>query len=276
MSINITRKPKPFIKWAGGKRQLVDILLKNKPDDYNIYIEPFVGGGAFLFAILPEKAIIFDINYELINAYKVIKENPDALIRSLKKHINKKEYFLEVRSWNPDKLNDIERASRFIYLNKTCYNGLYRENSKGQFNVPFGKYKNPNIVDEENLIAISNYLNLFEIEILHQSYKDVLSLARKRDFVYLDPPYHPLTTTASFTKYTKYDFSEKDQIELAEVFKELDKIRCYVLLSNSNTELIKHLYCGYNIQEIEANRFINCKADRRGKGYYEILVKNWN
>ncbi len=268
-------KPKPFVKWAGGKRQLVDILLSNVPPSFNRYFEPFVGGGALLFELQPQKAVISDINEELINAYKVIKDNVEELINSLKKHKNTKEYYYAIRAINPKTLTPVERASRFIYLNKTCFNGLYRENSKGQFNVPFGKYKNPKICDEENLRAVSEFLNKIEIVILNCDYKETCEMAKSEDFVYLDPPYYPISKTASFTKYNKNGFSEEDQIELSEIFKDLDRKGCYVMLSNSNTEFIKKLYANYRIQEIKANRFINCKANRRGKSNIEVLITNF-
>ncbi|NPA53163.1 MAG: DNA adenine methylase [Aquificae bacterium] len=271
----LTHKPKPFVKWAGGKRQLIKILKFYLPIEYKTYIEPFVGGGALLFETLPKKAIINDINAELINAYNVIKNNVDELIESLKYHKNEKNYYYYIRSLDPDKLTPIERASRFIYLNKTCFNGLYRENSKGKFNVPFGNYKNPKIVDEENLKAISEYLNTYDIKIFNGDYKEVCELAEKGDFIYFDPPYYPLNKTASFTKYNKYDFTEKDQIELANLFKELDRKGCYILLSNSNTNFIRKLYKDYEIIELEANRFINSKGDRRGKSKIEVLIKNF-
>ncbi|ADO46036.1 DNA adenine methylase [Hydrogenobacter thermophilus TK-6] len=273
--LNQLKKPKPFVKWAGGKRQLINLLIDNLPIEYDTYIEPFIGGGALLFEIMPDRAIINDINEELINAYKVIRDSLTELIESLKQHKNEEGYYYKVRSLSPDKLSPVERASRFIYLNKTCFNGLYRENSKGQFNVPFGKYKNPVIVDEENLKLVSDYLNTANVEIYNTDYKEICKLAKKGDFVYLDPPYYPLTKTASFTKYNKHDFTEQDHLELREVFEELDKKGCYVMLSNSNTEFVKELYRGYNILEIEANRFINCKGDKRGKAKVEILVKNY-
>lgn len=274
-AIHTNTKPKPFVKWAGGKRQIINVLLANIPSSFNRYFEPFVGGGALLFELQPQKAVISDINEELINAYKVIKDSVEALINSLKKHKNTPEYYYAIRSVNPKTLTSVERASRFIYLNKTCFNGLYRENSKGQFNVPFGRYKNPKICDEENLRAVSKFLNSIEITILNCDYREACNLAKSGDFVYFDPPYYPLSRTASFTKYNKNDFSEKDQIELFEVFKELDSKGCYVMLSNSNTEFIKKLYAGYRIQEVSANRFINCKANGRKKSALEVLITNY-
>lgn len=268
-------KPQPFVKWAGGKRQLIKVLINNLPPSFNRYIEPFVGGGALLFEVLPHKAIINDINTELINAYRVIRDNIDALIENLKKHKNEEEYYYKIRSLDPEKLSAVERASRFIYLNKTCFNGLYRENSKGKFNVPFGRHKNPKILDEENLRAVSEYLNTAEISILNLDYKEVCKLAEKGDFVYLDPPYYPISKSSSFTKYHKLNFTERDQIELAKVFRELDRKGCYVMLSNSNTEFIRELYKEYDIWEISANRFINCKGDKREKANVEVLIKNY-
>ena len=267
--------PKPFVKWAGGKRQLLDVLIKNVPPKFGTYIEPFVGGGALLFELEPKRAIISDTNYELINAYRVIKDNVEELIESLKNHVNEEDYYYKIRALDPSALTPVERASRFIYLNKTCYNGLYRENSKGEFNVPFGRYKSPKICDEDNLRSVSEFLRSADIQILHQDYRETCKLAREGDFVYLDPPYHPISKTSSFTKYTKEDFTEEDQITLSEVFKELDRKGCYIMLSNSNTEFIKDLYRGFEIVELSANRSINCKAEGRGREKVEILVKNY-
>lgn len=275
ITIQVKTKPKPFVKWAGGKRQILNIIKDYVPKTFNRYIEPFVGGGALLFQLLPKRVIINDINKELINAYIVIKENVEYLIEHLKTHKNDPEYYYKIRSLNPESLNPVERASRFIYLNKTCFNGLYRENSKGEFNVPFGRYKNPKILDEENLISVSKYLNSIEIQIYNKDYKDICFLAEKGDFIYLDPPYHPISRTSSFTKYTKYDFTEKEQIELSKIFREMDKKGCYIILSNSNTEFIKQLYKNYEIIPIQANRFINCKPEKRRKDSIEILIKNF-
>lgn len=266
--------PKPFVKWAGGKRQLLDILLDNVPETFGTYIEPFVAGGALLFALLPDKAVISDINPELITAYKIIKEDVRNLIKSLSKHKNTAKYFYAIRAQESYR-SEVSKTSRFIYLNKTCFNGLYRENSKGEFNVPFGRYRNPTIVDRKNLLSVSAYLNSADIQILNQDFKKTALMAEKGDFIYLDPPYHPFSKTASFTKYSKYDFTEKDQEELADVYGRLVKRGCYVMLSNSNTDLIKELYKTYNLSEITARRAINCMAGKRGKGMFEVLVKNW-
>lgn len=274
-SAEVFLKPRPFVKWAGGKRQLLKFIKERVPSSYNTYIEPFVGGGALLFELLPKKAIINDINEELINAYLVIRDNLDELINSLKKHENTEEYYYYIRSLKPHELNNIERASRFIYLNRTCYNGLYRENSKGEFNVPFGNYKDPKIVDEENLKVVSHYLNSADITITCSDYKEVCYMATNDDFVYFDPPYYPLSKNSSFTKYTKYDFTKKEHIELAQIFRELDKKGCKVLLSNSNTEFIKNLYREYIVEEVHAIRAINCKASGRKRDKFEIIVRNY-
>lgn len=266
---------KPFVKWVGGKRQLIPLLHSNVPKAYKSYIEPFIGGGALFFSMLPQEGLISDINPELINAYTVIRDDVDALIRSLKRHKNDEAHFYKVRAKKPSKMNLVQRASRFIYMNKTCFNGLYRENSNGQFNTPFGRYTNPNIVDVYNLRAVSKYLNQSSIRIAHQDYITTALSAKKGDFIYLDPPYHPMSTTASFTKYVKGDFNTQNQIELSEVFRTLSSRGCHVMLSNSNTDFIKNLYKDFQLVEVEANRFINCQGTKRGKQMVEVLVKNY-
>lgn len=266
---------KPFVKWVGGKRQLISILRSNAPKSYKSYIEPFIGGGALLFSIQPDKGVISDINLELINAYTVVRDDVEALIRSLKRHKNEEEHFYEVRAQKTSKMTPAQRASRFIFMNKTCFNGLYRENSKGQFNTPFGRYKNPNIADADNLRAVSEYLKQSKISIVHQDYKTTAMKAKKGDFVYFDPPYYPMSATASFTKYVKGDFNAQNQVELSEVFRALAKRGCHVMLSNSNTDFIKDLYKDFQLIEVEANRFINCQGANRGKQAVEVLVKNF-
>lgn len=275
MKITVEVKPKPFVKWAGGKRQIVEILRNYIPERYNTYIEPFVGGGALLFEIMPEKAIINDINEELINAYIVIRDKVESLIEDLRTHLNTPEYYYRIRSIDPRKLDPVKRASRFIYLNKTCYNGLYRENSKGEFNVPFGYYKNPKILDEENLRAVSRYLNSSQVTILNRDFREVCYMAKSGDFVYLDPPYYSENGVSCFTKYTKYDFTEKDHKELAEIFRELDRRGVYVMLTNSNTDFIKRIYRGFRIIELYTVKFINCKGDARKRKNSELLILNF-
>lgn len=267
--------PRPFVKWAGGKRQLLDVLNEAKPNNYKNYHEPFVGGGAFLFSLRPYKGVIYDINAELINAYLVIRDSLHLLIDDLKNHINEEAYFYSIRALQPCDLNHIQRASRFIYLNKTCFNGLYRENSKGLFNTPFGKYKNPTIIDLENLKVVSDYLRQSQIDIVCGDYHSVLEKAVENDFVYFDPPYVPMSKTANFSTYTKGGFNIEDQTRLAELCKTLSTKGVFVMLSNSNTPIILELYKDFNIQIIHATRQINCVASKRGSDANEVLVTNY-
>ncbi len=272
----------PFVKWVGGKRGLLSQIELFIHKDFNNYFEPFVGGGALFFHLYNlgylknKKAYLFDINSELINTYNVVKNNPQELIKNLKifKEKHSKEFYYEIRAWDRenDFLNksDIERATRFIYLNKTCFNGLYRVNKKNQNNVPMGNYKNPNICDEKTILNASKALQ--NAIILNTSYKNVLDYAKKNDFVYFDPPYYPLTETSSFTSYSEFDFLKEEQAELFHVFQTLTKKGCYVLHSNSDTSYIKNLYKSFQIIDIQANRFINSKSDKRGK-INEILVR---
>lgn len=279
----IGEKPKPFVKWVGGKRQLVkqfrDLGLY-PPDGFDpykaTYFEPFAGGGAVFFDLLPQKAVLSDMNFELVTAYNVIKNNVDGLIKELKKYKYDKDFFLAMRSKNPSKMADLKVAARFIYLNRTCFNGLYRVNSKGQFNTPFGKYKEPLICDEDNLRKISKALK--DVKILHQSYKKVLEVAKKGDFIYFDPPYHPLNETSSFTSYTASGFSAKDQEELRDIYLKLHKRGCFVMLSNSDAPLINELYSGLDkkikVNKVDAGRAINANSKKRGK-IKEVLVINY-
>jgi len=278
----VNEKPKPFVKWVGGKRQLLqqfrDMGLY-PPDDFdpdsNTYFEPFVGGGAVFFDLLPRKAELSDLNNELVTTYNVIKNDVDALIKSLKKHKYEKEYYLEVRAKDPKTLSDIDVASRFIFLNRTCFNGMYRVNSQGGFNVPFGKYTNPIICDEENLRKVSKALQ--KVTIKNQDYKAVLKKAKKGDYVYFDPPYYPVSKTASFTSYTKDAFLDKEQMELRDTFVELHKRGCYVMLSNSDTPFINKIYSdikGVKVSKVAAGRAINSNATKRGK-ISEVLVTNY-
>jgi DNA adenine methylase len=278
----IAEKPKPFVKWVGGKRQLLSQFRKLNlypPDKFDIktgkYFEPFAGGGAVFFDLLPEKAYLSDLNKELITTYNVIKDNVEELIISLKRHKTNKEYFLKVRAQNPNTLSDVAIASRFIFLNKTCFNGLYRVNLKGQFNVPFGKYKNPMICDEINLRKVSKALQ--NVEIKHQDYKEVLKKAKKGDFLYFDPPYYPISKTAKFTAYTANAFLDKEQIELRDTVLELHKRGCLIMLSNSDTPFINKIYSGFKgikISKVEAGRAINSDGAGRGK-ITEVLVTNY-
>lgn len=266
----------PIVKWVGGKRQLMFELIKNMPKSYNRYFEPFIGGGALFFELQPENAYISDMNEELINLYSVVRDNVYELIDDLSKHEVSKEYFLEIRNIDRTEkyaeLSDVEKASRFIYLNRTCFNGMYRVNSQGQFNVPFGHYKNPRIVDKNNLINCSNLLQRTEIK--HADFSEILTMVQKGDFVYFDPPYVPLNETSSFTSYTKDGFNIDMQFKLRDVCDELDSMGVKFLLSNSDTKLVNELYENYNIKKVFASRQINANADGRGK-ITEVLVRNY-
>ena len=275
-------KPKPFVKWVGGKRQLLKQFRELNlypPECFNpesnTYFEPFVGGGAVFFDLLPKHAELSDTNRELVITYNVIKDNVDGLIKSLKKHIYNKEYYLGVRAQDINELSDVEIASRFIFLNRTGFNGMYRVNKNGQFNVPFGRYKNPLICDENNLRKVSEALQ--GITITHRDYKDVLELAKIGDFIYFDPPYYPLNPTSSFTAYTAKGFFEKEQIELRDTFVKLHERGCFVMLSNSDTPFINELYSGLegvSVNKIIAGRAINSKGSKRGK-INEVLITNY-
>ena len=266
----------PFLKWAGGKSQLLTTYAQFFPANFNHYYEPFIGAGAVFFRLSSTRdglrATISDCNAELINCYQTIKTDVHDVIEQLKTFENDEDLFYSIRAQQTSKLNKAERTARMIFLNKTCFNGLYRVNSKGQFNVPFGRYKNPKILDPENLIAVSNRLS--KVEIMHSSFEHVLNTARKGDFVYFDPPYVPLTNTANFTSYTQNCFGLKEQQLLAETFATLAKRGCYVMLSNSDTKLVKDLYRGFNLHLVKATRAINCRADKRGQ-ISEIVVTNY-
>lgn len=279
------KSPKPFVKWVGGKRQLAkqfrDLDLY-PPDEFNpdtaTYFEPFIGGGAMFFDLLPNRAVISDLNSELITTYKIIKSDVEALIEKLKiyQKKNDKEDYLKIRAKNINKLNDVDIAARFIYLNRTGYNGLYRVNRSGGFNVPFGKNTNPLICDENNLRKVSKSLK--NIKIFYEDYKEVLGRAKKGDFIYFDPPYYPVSPTASFTGYTKEGFLEKEQRELRDIFVKLHKRGCFVMLSNSDTPFINKIYSDLDkkikIHKVFAGRAINSKGSGRGK-IKEVVVVSY-
>lgn len=268
---------KPVIKWVGGKRQLLTKIKENMPQKFNSYFEPFIGGGALFFDLEKDNSYINDYNPELTNLYQVIRDNPKELIEDLKKHINTEEYYYNMRAKDRDtkiysKMSDIEKASRFIYLNKNGYNGLYRVNKKGQNNVPYGRYKNPKYIEEENILSCSELLK--KTTITTGDFSNIKEFIKEGDFVYFDPPYVPLNTTSSFTSYTDKGFDDSMQIRVKELCDYIDNIGAYFMLSNSYTEFILDLYKGYNIQTVEASRALNCKAEQRGK-INEILVKNY-
>jgi len=271
---------KPFLKWAGGKRKLLPKIIELSPNNYSTYHEPFIGGGALLLYLRPDEAMINDLNSQLMEIYKVIRDNVEELIDELKKHKNNKEYFYKIRIL--DRRDDFKslpetvRAARIIYLNKTCYNGLFRVNKKGYFNVPFGKYKNPEIINEDNLRAVSEYLRGNNIEILNTDFEEALKGTKKGDFVYLDPPYHPINETSNFTNYTDDGFGQNEQLRLKKVCDDLNEKGCSFLLSNSYTPFIREMYRDYEKYTITVQmpRSINCKASSRGK-INEVLIKNY-
>lgn len=271
----------PVVKWVGGKRQLLTVINENIPKGkFKYYCEPFLGGGAVLFDLQPKEAIVNDLNEELMNVYYVIKNNIDELIRDLKKHENKEDYFYKLRELDRNKeeyncLSKVEKASRILYLNKTCFNGLFRVNSSGEFNTPFGRYKKPNIVNEPILRAVNSYFNEYNIKFYNKDYETVLESLKKDSFVYLDPPYDPVSDSSSFTGYNKGGFNQEEQKRLKKCCDKLDKKGIKFLLSNSATEFIKELYEDYNTQIVKAKRSINSVSNKRGQ-IDEILVKNYD
>ena len=267
-----------FVKWAGGKKQLLEQFKLFFPNEIERYHEPFIGGGAVAFYVIkhykPKEIFLSDINEELINAYLMIRNNVEELIKLLKEHKknHNEEYYYKIRALKPENLSKVERAGRLIYLNKTCFNGLYRVNSKGKFNVPIGSYENPLICPEKELREISVLLKDAKIECM--SFEGVLKNAKMEDFIYFDPPYYPLKEGKSFTSYTKEAFLEKEQRRLAEVFDELNKRDCKVMLSNSDTPLIESLYKKYKPLVVKAKRMINCNAKGRGE-INELIITNY-
>jgi len=274
------RSPRPFVKWAGGKGQLLAKLEKHFPNRFNTYYEPFLGGGAVFFHLVERRphfsAVLSDVNEELINTYRVVKDQLQKLIRLLRIHKIEyrkapKEYYYRIRTQEP--ADEAERAARLIFLNKTCYNGLYRVNRQGKFNVPFGKYKNPKICDKENLQTISQVLRWTNARLLSIDYQKATSEAGEGDFVYFDPPYQPVSSTASFTGYTDSGFSYAEQERLGKWFRQLDSQGCYVLLSNSDTREVLDIYDGYSIERVPALRAISCRGSGR-KGHTELVISN--
>ena len=274
-------KGKPFVKWAGGKRQIIDKLKMYAPDEFNTYYEPFVGGGALLFELSPKKAVINDYNEELMNVFDCIKDETkfNKMCNELNHHEanHSEEYYYEIRNKDRDKakfkrIPDYKRAARTIYLNKACFNGLYRVNSKNEFNVPFNKKSAINTYDGQNLGIIHSYLNFNDVTILSIDFEESLKDAKEGDFIYFDPPYDSETST--FNSYTENGFGKEEQIRLAKVYKELAAKGCYVMLSNHNTTLVKELYKDFNIHVIEAKRNINSNGKKRGK-VEEVIITNY-
>lgn len=271
----------PILKWAGGKRQLVHSIGEYVPKHFSRYYEPFIGGGAILFSLQPADAIINDFNWELINLYEVVRDAPNELISILKWHKShhSKEHYYSVRGLDRDptqfrRLSNVELAARTLYLNKTCYNGLYRVNSKGQFNTPMGKYKNPNIVNEEAIRNLSDFFNRIKVKMSVGDYKEAIRDVNKNDFVYFDPPYQPISETSAFTNYTKEGFSKSEQVRLKTVCDELTRAGVKFLQSNSDSPEIRELYREYAMVPIPARRFINSKPNGRA-GVGELLIYNY-
>ncbi len=270
--------PRPFLKWAGGKTQLADALLERMPACFNTYHEPFVGSGAVFFRLYREgrirRAILSDVNAELIDTYLAIRDHVNEVIELLAEFPHNKDFYYEIRAKDPAIMSLPERAARMIYLNKTGYNGLYRVNRQGKFNVPFGRYKSPKYYDRENLIAVSHALQ--EIEILCESFETVVVRAKAGDWVYFDPPYVPLSQTAHFTSYNANGFGIREQELLRDVCVELSRNKVYVMLSNSNTPIVRSLYESsyFMIDEVLANRAINSNGARRGR-ITELVITNY-
>lgn len=262
---------KPLLKWVGGKRQLLPNLFSRLPVDYKKYYEPFFGGGALFFALSPANAVISDLNPELINVYISIRDDVESVIGHLKKYKNDEDSFYEARKKDWLKMKPSQAAARTIYLNKTCFNGLYRVNKKGGFNVPFGKYKNPKIVDAENLRLVSEFLKKTKIKC--DDYLKVLKNAKPKDLIFLDPPYLPISEFSDFKRYTKEQFHLEDHKKLAAEIQRLDRLGCYIILTNSNSPLVYDLYRGFNIEVIKTRRNINSKANRRSGE--DIIVTNF-
>lgn len=274
-------KGKPFVKWAGGKRQIIDKLKMYAPDEFNTYYEPFVGGGALLFELSPKKAVINDYNEELMNVFNCIKDETkfNKMCNELNHHEanHSEEYYYEIRNKDRDKtkfkrMPDYKRSARTIYLNKACFNGLYRVNSKNEFNVPFNRKAKVNTYDGQNLGIIHSYLNFNDVKLLNTDFEEAVKDAKKGDFIYFDPPYDSETST--FNSYTENGFGKEEQVRLARVYKELSDKGCYVMLSNHNTTLVKDLYKDFNIHVIEAKRNINSNGKKRGK-VEEVIITNY-
>lgn len=269
----------PVVKWVGGKRQLLPQILPLIPKRMTAYCEPFLGGGAVLFALQPKRALVNDLNQDLITVYRVIKEDADALIEHLSRHENTPEYFYRIRDLDRDKdayaaLSDVEKASRLLYLNKTCYNGLFRVNASGAFNSPYGHYRRPNIVNEQTIRGVSRYFNSCDITFFSGDFASVLEQVPKGGFVYLDPPYDPVSDTASFTGYNRGGFGREEQLRLKECCDALTARGVKFLLSNSATPFIRELYGSYRVSIVQARRAVNSVASRRG-AIEEVLVRNY-
>jgi DNA adenine methylase len=274
------REAQPFLKWAGGKAQLLEQFDRFFPERIERYVEPFLGGGAVFFHLqarfLAVRARLRDNNEQLVNCYRVLRDQPEALMDQLDAHLarfdqDRDRYYYLVRAGH-HLADPLERAARMIFLNKTCYNGLWRVNAKGEFNVPIGSYKKVSLYDRDNILAASAALRNADLAV--KDFRDTLAEARPGDFVYIDPPYHPVSRTANFTSYTKDDFGEAEQEELAALFADAARRGARLMLSNSDTPVVRKLYREFAIRCVQARRAINSKAERRG-AVSEVLVLSW-
>ncbi len=264
----------PFLKWAGGKGQLAQHIKARLPAQIDTYYEPFIGGGAIFFALAAEgrfrSAVLADRNAALVEAYEVVRDNVEQLISLLRGHRHEEAYFYEVRAQDPTSLDKVERVSRLVFLNRTCFNGLYRVNRSGRFNVPFGRYKNPTLCDADNLRNASAVLR--DVKVYLADFEDIVGKTKPGDAVYFDPPYYPLSKTSSFTAYDPYPFREPEQERLATVHRGLGERGVFSLLSNSDCAYTRSLYAGLDVETVEATRAINSVGDKRGK-ITELLVR---
>jgi len=263
---------KPFLKWAGGKTQLLKNIRELYPNNIETYYEPFIGGGAVFFDLAPKKYLLSDSNPELINAYKVVATKPNELIQELSKMENTPEFFYELRALKFNELNKISAAARTLFLNKTCFNGLYRVNKSGHFNVPYGKYKNPDFVQKDKIVSCSSLLKSGSIKCMDFRKLENLTIS-KNDFIFFDPPYVPLDGYSDFKRYTKEQFYEDSQRDLANVFQKLARKNIKLVLTNSNTPLVHELYDGFDKIIVNSNRNISSKGSTR-KGQDVIIYAN--
>ena len=273
------KKLKPVLKWVGGKRQLLKTFEPLFPTSFDFYAEPFVGGGAVFLHLSPDNALISDINKDIINLYQIIKDDIDGLLSTMSQFSNDKECYYNTKAWDKDpnfeSRSSVEKAARTLFLNRTCFNGVYRVNQKGYFNVPFGRYKHPLDLDTQNLYALNAYFNEKNITFKNYSYEYTLKELPENSFVYLDPPYDPISPTAAFTSYSKNGFNQEDQINLRKYCDELNKKGIKFMLSNSATEFIKKQYQNYNINIVKAKRMIN--RDGTGRGAVdEVVIRNYS
>ncbi|MGH7271069.1 MAG: DNA adenine methylase [Polyangiaceae bacterium] len=264
--------PRPFLKWAGGKGQLLDQIRPLLPESFARYFEPFVGGAALFFALKPARAALADVNAELVHCYRAIQKDVEAVVRALRRHRYDRDHYYRVRAVEPASLDPARRAARTIFLNKAGFNGLYRVNQSGTFNVPFGRYEDPTLCDAVNLRACALALQGAEIRV--RDFEEVTSAARAGDFVYFDPPYVPLSKTAAFTSYSALGFGAGDQERLAKTFRALAQRGVQVMLSNSDTPAVRDLYRGFRIDEVLAARSINSRGAGRGK-VGEVIVRSF-